>query len=81
MAAMLAMLLVRVMAPRLDSSEITHRSTTNNSVPRPAPEGVGSWWWNRDPVRILYGVKKDHNSVRRCLRDAPKSWKLPRTED
>ena len=40
MAAMLAMLLVRVMAPRLDSSEVTHRSATNYSVPRPAPEGV-----------------------------------------
>ena len=40
MAALLAMLLVRVLAPRLDSSEITHRNATNNSVPRPAPEGV-----------------------------------------
>ena len=40
MAALLAMLLVRVLAPRLDSSEIAHRSATNNGVPRPAPEGV-----------------------------------------
>ena len=40
MAVLLAMSLAQVLAPRLDSSEIVHRSEAINGVPRPAPEGV-----------------------------------------
>ena len=37
---LLAVSLVRVLAPRLDSGEIVHRSEAINGVSRPAPEGV-----------------------------------------
>ena len=51
MAALLAMLLVRVLAPRLDSSEIAHKSSTNNGVSRPAPEGI---WVLGGEIEIPY---------------------------
>ena len=40
MAVLLAMSLVQVLAPRLDSGKIVHRSEAINGVPRPAPEGI-----------------------------------------
>ena len=67
MAALLAMLLVGFLAPRLDSGEIMHSSETINGVPRPAPEGVcvpgGGIEIPCECWYLLYGVKKDRNSI------------------
>ena len=45
MAALLAMLHVRVLAPWLDSGEIAHRSGTINGVPRPRRTEILCEYW------------------------------------
>ena len=76
---------MHVLAPMLDSSDIVHMSGTINDVPRPTSEGVWVPGGGKEiPCEyryLLYGVKKGRSSIRQCLRDAQKSWKLPRTED
>ena len=76
-------LFLHVFTPMLESGEIAHMSGTANGVPRAAPAWVPDCGIEI-PCKyryVLYGVKKDCSSIWQRLRDAQKSWKLPRTED
>ena len=79
--------LVCVLGSMLGSGEIAHMSGTINGVPRPAPEGAwvsgGKMEILCDYQYVLYGAceKGPQRSIWQRLRDAQKSWKLPRTKD
>ena len=74
--------LARVLAPMLDGGEIERMEGTVTGVARSAPEGV---WVPGGGIEfpceyVLYGAKKDRESVRKTLREVQKSRKRKRED-
>ena len=71
-----------VLAPTLDGGEIEHMEGTVTGVARSAPEGV---WVPGGGIEflceyVLYGAKKDRESIRKTLREVQKSRKRKRED-
>jgi len=74
--------LARVLAPMLDGGEIERMEGTVTGVARSAPEGV---WVPGGGIEfpceyVLYGAKKDRESVRKTLQEVQKSRKRKRED-
>ena len=74
--------LARVLAPMLDGGEIERMEGTVTGVARSAPEGV---WDPGGGIEfpceyVLYGAKKDRESVRKTLQEVQKSRKRKRED-
>ena len=74
--------LARVLAPMLDGGEIERMEGIVTGVARSAPEGV---WVPGGGIElpceyVLYGEKKDRESVRKTLREVQKSRKRKRED-